>query len=75
MAKGKSRVRTVSVGIRVPIGIYETMLKILDRKKWWARQNSYIIEAIHEKNQRHLAEERESEKNNEGEKGLSSGAS
>lgn len=59
MAKGKSRVRTVSYGVRVPVGVSQSMEQVMLEERLWARPTNYIIEAIHEKNQRHLAAARE----------------
>lgn len=54
MAKGKPRVRTMSLGARLPIGVYDGMMRVMDELRLWSRPTNYIIEAIHEKNQRHL---------------------
>lgn len=62
MVRTKARVRTVSASFRAPIGVWETMLRLMDEHRLWARPTNYIVEAIHEKNQRHLAATREREK-------------
>jgi hypothetical protein len=51
-AKGKARVRTVQVGLRVPIGLHEELLRVMDEERLWARPQSFIFEAMYEKIQR-----------------------
>lgn len=48
MTTGKPRVRTQQVSFRMPIGIYEGMLEVMDRERLWSRPQFFVFQAMQE---------------------------
>jgi hypothetical protein len=64
----RARVRTVSVGLRMPVGLYDAMVETMQREGLWARPQPFIFEAINEHVKRLRAARREHEERDRADK-------
>lgn len=48
----KPYVSTEYLGVRLPIGIYQEMIKIMDKEKKWNSPQQFIQDALNEKIER-----------------------
>ncbi len=52
----KIKVAREPLGLRVPVGLYNDMVQVIDAEKRWSGRQEFVLEAIKEKIDRHRKE-------------------